>query len=378
MSSEPRNGVELGRIAAFGLESDVRPFAIPESRWPSVLSGIAFHRLTGLAVRGYEEGSLLLNESQANDVFDRHESAMTLALTIEQQLLRVDTAAEGAGVRLICLKGPAVARVAYPTPELRPFGDVDLLVATPQWRSACALLERVGYRRLSPEPRVGFDERFGKAATFVNRSGGVVDLHRTLVRGPFGLWIEPDELMAHTATFDIGGRVLERLDTTGQLVHAAIHASLGARTPLLLPIRDVAQILASAEIDVARLRAWAARGRLAVVFERAFQLIERELGVRLEVPYVGTARSGDRRALAAYSGSSRSLAIGVGTIRAIPGVGNKIAYVAGLLFPAPAFIRSRGDGRVGTGYLGRWRLPFRWFADVARRTHIPRQTGVER
>ena len=52
--------------------------------------------------------------------------------------------------------------------------------------------------------------------------------------GSRGRQIE-DELFEDVATFRVGGRTLRRLGDTMSLLHACVHASLGARPPLLVP-----------------------------------------------------------------------------------------------------------------------------------------------
>src|SRR5437879_3101885 len=82
----------------------------------------------------------------------------------------------------------------------------------------------LGFTRPRPEPRPGFSERFGKAATHRGVDGLELDLHRTLVVGPFGLWLEPDELFEHAILFHLWGRELRRLDDTALVLHACLNA----------------------------------------------------------------------------------------------------------------------------------------------------------
>jgi hypothetical protein len=176
---------------------------------------------------------------------------------VEQELVTLAPALEVAGVEVIVLKGPAFAHGIYPDSSWRPFGDLDLLVKTEDWRKACALLRDLGWTRRLPEPRTGFDERFGKAAVHRNQVGMELDLHRTLVLGPFGLWMSPGELFGQTASFELAGTPLRKLNETTQLLHACAHAALGVSSPMFISLRDVAQTVESSEIDWDSLRGWA-------------------------------------------------------------------------------------------------------------------------
>src|SRR5207244_2082221 len=97
-----------------------------------------------------------------------------------------------------------------------------------------------------------------------------VDLHRTLVLGPFGLWINPEELLATATTFEIGGRSLARLSDTGLLVNTAMHAALGWWPPRLVPLRDVHQVTRSGSVDWDLLARWCRAWRLTAILDRAF------------------------------------------------------------------------------------------------------------
>jgi hypothetical protein len=220
----------------------------------------------------------------------------------------------------------------------------------------------LSFRRRLPEPRRGFDERFGKAAVHTNGDGIEVDLHRTLVIGPFGLWIEPDELVRRSVRFSLGGQDLRRLDDTALMLHACMHASLGWRPPLLWTLRDVAQVAWSGRVDWDELVELSRRWRLRAVLRHALEATSEALEVRLPaeasaVLAVDPPR-GERRALDSYVTERRERGgTELSTLRAIPGVGGKVAYVRALLFPRREFLSARGRGP-----LRRLMVPVRWFA----------------
>jgi hypothetical protein len=355
-----------GDVASFGLGDHRGPLDAPRDDWPSFLASLHMHRLTGLAMAAADAGALRLTAEQAGDLSGRHAEAMAMALTIERELLHVGAALREAGVEAIVLKGPAVAHSAYPDPSWRPFGDLDLLVRTEDWRRACAALERSGRRRRLPEPRPGFDERFGKAAVHRGPSGVEVDLHRTLVVGPFGLWIRPDEVFEHTAPLSLGGRTFERLDDTCLMLHACVHAALGWRAPFLWTVRDVGQIALMAGIDWDALATLAERWRLQVVVQHALTTATELLRVLMpagaERVMALSSRRSERRALDAYVTEQRTRGgTAVSTLRAIPGVAPKAAYVRALLFPGRDFLRHRDDARKPS-YVRRWMTAIRWMA----------------
>jgi len=350
------------RIAGFGLEQ-ADPLRIPEGSWPEVLSDLEIHKLTGLAVAGAEAGRLELEEAQLAELMERQREDMVWALGLERTLLDLAAVFESHGIDLVVLKGPAVAHTTYPDPSWRPFGDLDLLVRTADWRRACDLLVELGLERRLPEPRRGFDERFGKAAVFRGPKRQEIDLHRTLAQGPFGIWLDADELLEHTTEFRLGGRVLRRLHDTALLAHACIHAVLGFEKPLLLTVRDVAQVAATSSADWDLMAEWAHRWRLGVVFRHAFELTSEMWGAAwpIEAAEALTGSAADRHVLETYTTDRRRRgATRLATLRAIPGMRDRAAYVRALLLPDGDFLASRQGNGSRRSYAKRWAVPVRW------------------
>jgi hypothetical protein len=371
-SLDPTRAIQ--RIATIGLpDVDGGPFTVSDDRWRDLWNGLRTERLGGLAVAALDAGALRLPEERATEIVGRHREDMVRCLMLEQTLFELADAFDRAGVDLVVLKGPALAHSVYPDPSWRPFFDIDLLVRTSDWRAACRILEDRNISRRLPEPRPGFDERFGKAAVHVTRGGLEVDLHRTLVVGPYGLWMRPDELFARTAIFRLGGRPLRRLDDTGLLMHACVHAALGQQAPFAQQLRDVRQVMAAGTIDVPTLEDWADRWHLGPVVRRAFELdaegtpaawptwlrplMERRVSER------------DRGLLSAYASERRSRGgTAVATLRAIPGLRSRLAYGRALAFPDREFLRRRGGSGGAKGRLARLTVPLRWLGQ--RRHHM--------
>jgi hypothetical protein len=345
------DGWELRTIASLDLLEPHEPLSVRSDRWPQVLRNLGFQRLTGLAVAAWESGSLELTPAQADDLIDRHRGAMTVAIEIERLALRVTASLADAGVRAAVLKGTAIAHACYPDPTLRPFGDLDLLVSSADWTTADRVLRDRGLTRELPELRPHFTERFGKGITYTDPSGHQVDLHRTLVRGPFGLWLDGDELLASTEPFELGGRKLERLDRTGLLLNATLHAALGGSPPMLLPLRDIVQVSTDRGVDWDRLADWIVRWRLAAAVRYGFGLAVRMLRADLppqaeRIASMPVAAS-HLRLVRAYTSRRSEGGVGIAALRGIPGIGAKMAYAYALLVPSRDFRRawasSRGD-----------------------------------
>ncbi len=354
------------RIAAHGTGDAVDPLSVPAETWGPFLGKLVSERLTGLAFAALDDGVLELTEEQQAELMDHQRAAMFRALALEKILLELSEPLAEADVPFIVLKGPALAHTVYPEPEWRPFGDLDLLVRGRDWGTARGIVESLGFGRNLPEPRPGFDDRFGKAATHSDADGLQVDLHRRLVLGPFGLWIEPEDLFSATTGFTIGGKQLLRLDDEALFLHACVHASLGWAPPLAIPVRDVVQIPATLRLDRTitreRIRAW----HLAPVVEHALNAAKDLLDAdvdELEGILDGIrADERERRALLAYTSERRRRGgMDLAMIRAIRGLRGKAEYLRDLLVPTREFLAARVGGTTGgSSYHRRWSVPVRW------------------
>jgi hypothetical protein len=354
-------------VAGFGLEGrrDAGPILVADVDWPSFTGRLWGEKLTGLAVAAERAGTLPLSSEQTDDLLERHRRAMAWSLRIEQRLLDLDARLVGAGIPYAVLKGPAMAHTAYEDPSLRGFGDLDVLVRGRDFGRACLVLGEMGFRRNIPEPRPGFDERFGKAATHSHEGDSMeIDLHRTLVLGPFGLWIDPEALLDRAVTFTLAGREIPRLDETGMLLNVAMHAALGW-PPALLPLRDVLQVSRAPGVDWSALADMASRWRLSAVLAHAFQTAEDTLGAPAppEASALSNHRTtpGQMRALRNYLEARRGVGgTAVSTLRAIPRLRDKAAYVRALAFPQRTFMDDRYRNGSRSSYGRRLMMPGRW------------------
>jgi hypothetical protein len=127
-----------------------------------------------------------------------------------------------------------------------------------------------------------------------------------------------------------------------------------------MPLRDVAQVASHASVDWNLVAERARRWRLAAVVRHALETVSTTLGIA--VPKEAAAvlaiqpRRKEIRALAAYTTDRRQRGgTATSTLRAIPGLRAKAAYVRALLFPNRDFLAARQRGR-----FRRLTVPIRW------------------
>jgi hypothetical protein len=293
--------------------------------------------MEGLLATAVLEGFIEADDDERRAIAAAHRSAMATCLAIERRLLTVE-ASLPPSTSWAVVKGPAIAHLDELDPALRSFGDLDVLVSASALGAVHRLLTIAGGRRRYAEPARGFDRRFGKGAAFPMPDGTEVDVHRTLALGPWGLALDPDELLARTAQLPLGGRSVPVLDRSGRFLHACYHAALGDDPPRLVPLRDVALTLPSAQTWGSVLdRVTSARAEAVVA--RALLTASCTLRWSPDHPALHWARSfvpsrRDRRWMASYVGPrASSRARTVRGIEALSGPRERLAYAAAVTAP---------------------------------------------
>jgi hypothetical protein len=116
--------------------------------WPRVLELATHHHVLPLAYRALKaaarEGEAVPGELLA--YLQRQQMAIAAHNVRATAILRrLQRLAESAGIRLVPIKGPALAALAYGSTSLRQFEDLDLLVRPDEMERMVGLLEGEGY-----------------------------------------------------------------------------------------------------------------------------------------------------------------------------------------------------------------------------------------
>jgi hypothetical protein len=166
-------------------------------------------------------------------------------------------AARAEGLLVAACKGFHLAETLYPEPGLRPYLDIDLLVAPSSWRKALDWLQQSGFRAdIGPGGR----EPSGRVPAWTlspvfRRDGLAVELHPN----PLGLQIPS---LTETGFWSalreerIGSAPVLVPPWSHELVHAAIHAQQHSYGRLSWLV-DLAEMAARPDLD------WPAASRLA-------------------------------------------------------------------------------------------------------------------
>lgn len=356
----------LTRVAAHGLPADRADQADPagprvagdaagpldDDTFGALLAAARRERLVGLLAAATAEGALVVTDTQRAELHRAHREAMLACLALERLALAVHDGLAAAGVRHAFLKGVAWCHTHYPDPAGRAFGDVDVLVDPDGWDAAVAWCEARGARRHYPEPRPGFDRRFGRSVAWTFPDGLELDLHRTLAPGPLGQTIRPAEALDHLGAFPLGDRSLPRLEAALECVHAALHATLGDPVPRLTALRDVAQFALVTRPAPGAVEAWCRRFRVGAAVRAGLLGAARRFGLgpapllHWAATYVpGPTEDRCFHATVAAGGSYARQALA--TLPAVPGVRAKVAYALALAAPRRTYLDGDERGRLG-------------------------------
>lgn len=250
-------------LARWGLPSSpaLPADALSDEDFAALRAECEVHRLIGLLAAAIDAGDFPVTDRQHTELAAQARRWSAVELRGEQLLLRTAAVLHEADVQCRLLKGPALARLAYPHVEWRTFGDIDLLVPSPDFGRAAALVAKaIGGVRVHPEPRPGFDDCFGREILLAV-DGIELDLHRTLISGYYGLVIPLAELFEGHESVLIGGSAVPVLPPVPRLLHAAIAAAVGDAQPRLIARRDLAQLVLNSTVAIDEVAITAERWR---------------------------------------------------------------------------------------------------------------------
>lgn len=318
------------------------PVRLSGEMWEAVRSRMFKGNVPGLLAAAVEAGDVSLDGAARDQLFHQLMVRLVNDLQVEDECIRVMEVLGEELIPTLVLKGLAVSHLDYPDPSHRSTTDVDLLIRAEDIERATAVLAPAGYRRELPERREGFDRRFAKDVTFYGPRGVQIDLHRTLLLGPFGAAIDLDELWGGHERLEVSG-LPDRwaLDAPSRLLHAAYTVVLADTRPSLGSLCDVAQLVLHPAMDWDLLRARAERWRSVSIVVDAVAAAAGATGMPLSAPFSDHHDSTEQRWRRMYEAQGGSLvATMIGTAAALEPF-DAVRYVRDLSWPRRAYRQAR-------------------------------------
>jgi hypothetical protein len=240
------------------------------------------HRITALFVEGLNFHGIGSPEPFCTQMKNTAQREALRELGMLQELQRLLSLMDGAGLRVQLLKGLGLSYTAYGRLGLRYNRDIDLLVGPEEAPAAMAVLTKAGYAVAEPAGFVGdrlpdgwMDNR--KDVTLVNRvTGDIVELHWRLFTNPTLASRCSSEAVLVTLPGAVHTVMLEpEANFIFLCVHGAEHA--WSRLKWLLDVHAIAAALPTTQLE-AFYRSAKARGVHRSVAQ-AFVLMDRLFGL---------------------------------------------------------------------------------------------------
>ena len=320
------------------------------------------HRVIGACVLALDEERLVLREREAAALRDAHAVATLGTALAARELPGVAAASKSAtSAPAIVLKGPAISDRLYPDPALRPYGDLDLLVARDSLGDARTALSATGYEE-QVQLRPGWEVAHGHTldmVRLVGRKSVHVEVHWRVSDDRVG------EAISHSALLEgaeqapgIPGAAFPSLPD--QLLVCALHL-MSHRDKRLAWLEDIRRLhlLATKEEWDSGFRRARELGLLWVL-NRSLDYVERYLGLTSARP-IGPGEPPAFGPVRAVEELDLQASVNIGRLAALPWR-ERPALVRDILVPT----RDGLDGLVGGDGAGRFRLMARHVRGIAR------------
>lgn len=278
-------------------------------------------------------------------------------LTLFQELKKILQVLNNQGIKVMVLKGAALAETVYGNPALRPISDLDLLIKKKDFMKAERQLVELGYTLTRIEFSKWWAERFAGERFYAkgNDLPIYVDMHWRITNYVWirsdGRQAEVDRIWNNAQIARIAGVNTLSLSVEDLILHTSIHLAIQHFNFRLIWLRDIGELI----------RHYQGRIDWQEIVDRARQLgIERPMHYSLkcskellkaQVPDKVLAElkplhtnSLETRFFDWHISVSESQTDDMKLLYQyfkIPGIGEKIRFLLGLAFPGIAYMRNR-------------------------------------
>jgi hypothetical protein len=234
----------------------------------------ALHRVVPFLAAGVRTSEVPVSDEAAASLARTHATRTAAHLRVLADLERVRSSLSARSVPFLIVKGPVLAEHLYPSPDLRTYEDLDLLIPPSSFERAVDALREGGSLLIDRNWALTRADTRGQLH-FQLPMGTLADVHwhllnRESVRDGFA--ITTDDLFERSREVDIGGRSLPTLDRVDTLLHVALHAALSGGDRLIW-LKDIERALVVDQPPwdavIERARSWKAGRSVAITLNRA-------------------------------------------------------------------------------------------------------------
>lgn len=346
----------LDDVAAWGLAAPPTTALETESfgGWRQMVTTAHAARMPGLLAKTLADGYWQGADIDASMLHESLRDRLTMDLVAERRALIVTDHFTRHGIRHVIFKGVAYAHGREVDPGCRHFDDVDVVVHGSDFPRAKTLLDDLGARRLYPEPRPGFDERFGKGASYISDELGAIDLHRMVATGWAGARLDEAGLLENVDALDLGGRKIPVMEPITAALVTCVRVVAGGSAVTAREMRDAALAWQVPGVSHIALINRATDVQLGAMLAAGVRNTVERLGLVSDDPliqwsmtYVPTKRELVRLAPYTPDGWSYPRQLSM-QLRDMPGLKNKARFFVGVALPARASGRAPMRKRIGS------------------------------
>lgn len=347
---------------------------IPQQEWQPVLKMADSERVTPLLYHA------LMDTPLPGGVMERLRSVYYASARLNilriQHLQRTLQALSAKNIRVIVLKGAALAETVYGNAALRPMADLDLLIHPEDVSAALEAMLAWGCKRIDAETHPGavFEETNVTGLELPVTEKTTVELHWGILHPPHDANGLGDAWFWETAQQFAGGPAgALALSPEACLIHLCAHLCLHHKGAGLLWWNDIAELLARSGADLNwQIVLERARGyRLLAVLGWALPRAARELGADVP-PWVLDHFAGQKpprreqeELRLALQAKRSPVELTAQLAAASPDRITALRFLLRSAFPSPAYMRTRYNIR--SPLLTPFYYPYRWLIGLIKR-----------
>lgn len=230
---------------------------------------------------------------------DRCRDIAARNLLLTSRLTHACAALHQAGIRVLALKGPTLAMLAYGDFSLRQFNDIDLLVSPADLGRGLETLRDLGYEfayRITPSQQARYVRAMGQVP-LRDAQGTLIELHTRLTDTAYHFPLDFDALWSHRQSVGLLDQSVSTLGNEDLLLYVAVHGTKHA-WPCLGWVVDLVHLVTRGgeRLDWPRRLERATTLRCRRILLLSLELARRTLGLELPQGMTQACRA-DRVAL---------------------------------------------------------------------------------
>ena len=234
----------------------------------------AWHRVVPFLAAAVRTSGAAVSDEAVASLERTHATRTAAHMRVLADLDAVVASLSEGAVPFLVVKGPVLSEHLYPSPDLRTYEDLDLLIPPGSFERAVDALRASGSVLLDQNWALTRADTRGQLH-FQLPMGTLADVHWHLLNREnvrHGFSITTDDLFERSREVVVGGRSVPTLDPVDTLLHVALHAALSGGDRLIW-LKDIERVLAvdrpAWDDVIQRARAWKAGRSIAITLNRA-------------------------------------------------------------------------------------------------------------